>query len=424
MSKAKKDELILIIGGGPAGLGAALAFDNNGYKNILVLEGRPDMNFDIENSYPVGLNVRGQNAVKSLFGSHTQPEVSKLGLRVDHWKITVGPGINVANFDSGLVVGTTRAEVTHLLYEESQRRGTIKVLFGHKAKSVDLPTRTVTCETKNGETKDFQAACLIIGDGYRSKVRDLLAEADKSLKIEQWPWNISFRVLLSDVEPKTDLDPYTHYIHNQIYISKFLNGRWSAGVSIKNDSPKFLSSNEATDKNVDELEKYLKKTAPPAAQLMTRDELKRFFSRSIFTGAVTKVSKLCIDKWALLLGDAAHSAIPATGEGINSALEDCLVLQNSLAKSENNLGDCLLDFEANRLEDVNALSNLAYSLARPSFKSGLQMVVLGMFKKFTGPSKEDFLFGKNSSTTKRYSEVIKIWEQQTKLLGGPNVPKA
>ena len=62
---------------------------------------------------------------------------------------------------------------------------------------------------------------------------------------------------------------------------------------------------------------------------MTRDEMKRFFGRSIFTGAVTKVSKLCIDKWALLLGDAVHSAIPATGECINSAMEDCLVLQNS-----------------------------------------------------------------------------------------------
>jgi hypothetical protein len=79
-----------------------LAFNNNNYKNIVVIEGRSDMNFDQENSYPVGVNVRGQNAIKNLFGlSNNHSDVSGLGLRVDQWKILVGPGINVANFDSG-----------------------------------------------------------------------------------------------------------------------------------------------------------------------------------------------------------------------------------------------------------------------------------------------------------------------------------
>ncbi len=160
----KKDDLILIVGGGPAGLAAALAFNNNNFTNIIVLEGRADMNFDPENSYPVGVNVRGQNAIKNLFNDSVHSDVSTMGLRVDQWKILVGPGINVANFDSGLVVGTSRAGVTHLLYDETQRRnGSIKVLFGHKAKDVDLEKRLLKCTTSTGEEKEFRPVCLIIG---------------------------------------------------------------------------------------------------------------------------------------------------------------------------------------------------------------------------------------------------------------------
>ena len=326
-----KNELILIVGGGPAGLAAALAFDNNNYKNIVVLEGRADMNFDVENSYPVGVNFRGQTAIKNLFGSSTEnSDVSNLGLRVDQWKILVGPGINVANFESGLVVGTSRAGVTNLLYDETQRRGTIKVLFGHRAMEADLKSKTVKCTANNGEEKIFNPVCLIIADGYKSKVRDSLEKIDQSLRIQRWPWNTSFRVLTSEINPKTDLDPYIHYIQNQIYISRFLNGKWTAAISIKENSPAFLLSNEATEENINELEKYVKKVAPITANLFTRDEYRRYFSRSIFTGSVTKVSKLVINKWAVLVGDSAHSAFPATGEGINSALEDGSILQKCL----------------------------------------------------------------------------------------------
>jgi hypothetical protein len=49
---------------------------------------------------------------------------------------------------------------------------------------------------------------------------------------------------------------------------------------------------------------------PPAADLFPEEEYTKFFSRPIFTGAVTKVSKLVVADWAVLIGDAAHSTIP------------------------------------------------------------------------------------------------------------------
>ena len=413
---------VLIVGGGPAGLGAALAFHNNNYRNITVLEGRSDFNFDLENSYPIGLNLRGKNAISNLIGKNLS--LDSFGLQVDQWKVIVGPGINVASFDSGLTHGTSRAAVTLLLYDEVKKRKEIKVLFGHKAKSVEMSEKTLTCETDTGELATFTSDCLIICDGFRSKVRDQLAQQDKSLKIVQWPWNISFRVLISDPNPKTDLDEKIHYIINSNYVSKFKDGRWSCVMGIRNDSPSFLSSTDPSDENVELLKKYLQKRTPQALNLFSDDEYRKYFSRTIFQGAVTKVSKLLVDNWALLLGDAAHSTIPATGEGINSALEDCLILNNTL-KYHQNLEKALIDYEKNRLEDVHALSDIAYGAARSGPKEVFQNIILAPLKKISlvGPSKEDFMFGRNSSGLKRYSEILKGWKQQTMLIGGPTVPK-
>ncbi len=187
------NDLILISGGGPAGFGAALAFSNNNYKNIVILESRPDMNFDEENSYPVGINVRGRNAIQNLLKNQQELDWNNFGLKVDQWKIIVGPGINVANFDSGLVYGTSRASVTQLLYQNiiENKSDSIQILFGHKTKSVDLKSKTVTCESVNtGEIKTFKPMCFVVADGFRSKARDSLAQSDPTLKVQNWNWYV------------------------------------------------------------------------------------------------------------------------------------------------------------------------------------------------------------------------------------------
>jgi hypothetical protein len=65
---------------------------------------------------------------------------------------------------------------------------------------------------------------------------------------------------------------------------------------------------------------------------------------------------------------------------------------------------------------------MAYSAINGNFKSAIQMIFLGVFKRCMGPSKEDMLFGKQSSTISRYTDAVKVWKNQTRFLGGPNIP--
>jgi kynurenine 3-monooxygenase len=62
-------------------------------------------------------------------------------------------------------------------------------------------------------------------------------------------------------------------------------------------------------------------------------ELRKYFTRRTYRGAVVRVSALQMDEWVVLVGDAAHSVLPPTGEGINSGLEDCEVLTDALLRA-------------------------------------------------------------------------------------------
>ena len=64
----------------------------------------------------------------------------------------------------------------------------------------------------------------------------------------------------------------------------------------KNDKQKVLTSTDGSDANVDELMAYVKKTSPTAFPLFTRDEYRAYFTRNIFSGAVTKGIHLFVNK--------------------------------------------------------------------------------------------------------------------------------
>ncbi|KAF8067186.1 Kmo [Scenedesmus sp. PABB004] len=60
----------------------------------------------------------------------------------------------------------------------------------------------------------------------------------------------------------------------------------------------------------------------------------------------------------VLLGDAAHAFPPDLGQGVNSALEDVLVLERQLEATGDDLGAALPAFEVARLPDSAALAKL------------------------------------------------------------------
>jgi len=263
-----------------------------------------------------------------------------------------------------------------------------------------------------------------------------LAEQSPSLQVRQWSWPLTFRVLVSDrpEEKGHELNPSVHYIFNSIYAAELRDGRWAVVISCKSEQEAFLLSETPSQENMDKLKAHLKKKAPMVSNMFSDKELRDYFGRTSFAGAATWVSELVVDDWAVLIGDAAHSTYPATGEGVNASLEDAYVLNQVLmgsGDSDLSLPNILSTYQDRRFADTHALSTIAYSVVRPSKKELLQKVALKASCGLLSGSKElgtdpiqELLFGPSSATTiTPYSEIVNEWDKQLKWLGGaPRIP--
>jgi len=373
------------------------------------------------------VNSRGKRAMKGLLGLD-----ENLGDVVSSWDIYVSSfGINVASFKSGTVASTTRSIVVNVLLKHVEEKG-IPIHYDHAVTSADASKHTVTFEIKSG-TKSIACDCLIVADGYRSRARQALEKQSDTLKVRQWSWPMTFRVLVSDQTEEKELDPSVHYIFNSIYAAELRDGRWAVVMSSKSEKEAFLLSDQPTEENIEKLKAHLKSKAPMVSKMFSDKELHNYFGRTSFAGAVTWVSELAVNDWALLIGDAAHSTYPATGEGVNASLEDAYVLNQVLSEagSDASVKDILSIYQDRRLADSHALSTIAYTYVRPSKKEILQKAALkascgllsGSKKLGTKPIQE-LLFGPSTATTiTPYSEIVDEWEKQLEYVGGrPRLP--
>lgn len=436
-----------------SGLAAALAFQNSGFTDIHIYESRPEAAVVYqppEESYPIGVNTRGLRSLQELIsgGNGSPLDTSRLGSLVSSWKILVTKRAwEVAKFESGAVHGTTRSTVVQILLEEIKKREPhITVHYEHSVQDVNVGSKTVSLRQKENISVQVHCDFLVVADGHRSRSRDALAKQSDDVVVRQWPWNVTFRVLLSDNSPSSDstsgknLDVNVHYIVNSIYVATIPDGRWVAVTSCRAsvEEEQFLLSTEASDENVRRLKEHIKNNAPIAQHLFSDKEYRDFFGRATFTGAVTRISKVLVNGWALIIGDAAHSAIPASGEGFNSSLEDAKVLQQALMEqrtggtsSIEQIAAAFNTFQERRLADIHALNELAYNYVNPSVKGKIQSILIPLIGRLVSQStklkseaKESIMFGPSTlDHVFSYSEIVKEWDMQVKLLGGrPKIP--
>eukprot|EP00808_Paulinella_micropora_P023604 g78301.t1 len=187
--------------------------------------------------------------------------------------------------------------------------------------------------------RDASRARVIATDGVWSSMRETL-QAEGFLEYKTFPWGQNFRPIFAShgkAEVK-GMDKGVHYIHDRssyLSLTRFPDGRqcWTAVLSVNNQLPRehaFLLSEEPHTENITRLRQYLRQEIPLLAEEFSDVDLSRYFTRSPFKGQIVWTSRLNAGEWLLLLGDAAHGVLPATGEGVNSAMEDASILAELL----------------------------------------------------------------------------------------------
>ncbi|WP_300077360.1 NAD(P)/FAD-dependent oxidoreductase [Propioniciclava sp.] len=354
---------VIVLGSGPVGLGVALLLAQSG-RAVTVYEAKDELALSDANSYPIGVNPRGQETLRRIDPALLD-RLREHGEIVRGWRIFAG-GRLVAKLASGTVWSTTRAFVNKILLEKAEADPHLTLVTGHKLARVDVAARRLVFTLSSGEetTVDAAGARVIAADGVWSATRRSLIGQVPGFDPEVGPWGVRFRVLFSKPGAKAPgLDPSLHYIFGDkgMYSATLASEVWCVAVTAiegTEDEPLLLAT-EATDANVAALQEFVRQAAPLTAPLLTREDYVDFFGRDSFTGAVIRCPFVNVGEWLVLIGDAAHGVIPPTGEGVNSGLEDALLLTEHL-----NSGSAtpFSDYNAARMPDLAALGEYAWFL--------------------------------------------------------------
>ncbi|RHY56865.1 hypothetical protein DYB30_005402 [Aphanomyces astaci] len=367
----------IVVGSGPVGCLAALQLAHQGHT-VTLYEGRGHIPTDPSQSYPIGVNPRGLHAIESVAPDVAQ-RIRSEGHVIAAWEIYAGPR-RVAKQVSGVVYGTSRGNVNlHLWNACTKCPHAITLRMNHRLQSMDFAAKTLTFETTDGSVVVVDAAdARVVGaDGVHSTVRTYMQQADATFLVTVTPWANEYRVLFGRVgQPAPGLDPSVHYIFSGGYTATIDNGgakQWTLVTTMRDSDDAGVSSSQlvretdASEANVAKLKAWVHSIAPAMVDVLSPHELVQYFSRRTYRGAVVECSKFDVDEWVVLVGDAAHSVLPPTGEGINSGLEDTLVLAAAVGCTAG-ASSCFAAYTKARMPDIAALWTYATHLnASPSF---------------------------------------------------------
>jgi 2-polyprenyl-6-methoxyphenol hydroxylase-like FAD-dependent oxidoreductase len=314
---------IVVIGGGIAGMSAALALHKAGL-DVVVYEAHPDGAEDIG-----AFLTLASNGMRALAQVDASAAVTAIGFPLSTMRVLDGSGAELAHMPLGEAGDPLlryrclrRGELNAALQAEAARRG-ISVRHGARLASVEEGPDAVTAHFADGSTATGD---LLIGaDGLSSTVRRPIAPAAQPCYAGQQV----FYGYTADATPAGEPERITMVRGSAAAfgytVSPAGETYWFARVA---GEP--LAANEIADGTSarwrELLVALLRKDATPAADIIaaTGDGI-----------MVTNATEMPLGTpWhsgrALIIGDAAHAASPATGQGASMALEDAVVLAKAL----------------------------------------------------------------------------------------------
>jgi 2-polyprenyl-6-methoxyphenol hydroxylase-like FAD-dependent oxidoreductase len=321
----------MIIGAGIGGLTAAVALQRAG-REAVVYE-----RMDSLKEFGAGFTMNS-NAVTAIREVGLDKKVEEAGAELKRFVHHTRAGRVIAEWPTeqisinvgAPIIGISRPGVQRILVEALG--DAVEIKFGHEFVGLEQDGSGVTARFANGSEE--RGAVLVGADGSKSTVRPIF---------DQTPRRYSgYTTWLASAE-FTDFPEATHA---QWYGPKTILGAhpigggrtyWYAGWSTSPDGTDADSKQAVLDLFGD--------WAPPLPELLRATD-PRDLNRTDIYDLPRRES------WgrgrATLLGDAAHSMVPALGQGACQAVEDAIVLGRLLGEAEDDQA-ALKAYEAKRI---------------------------------------------------------------------------
>ncbi|WP_433474210.1 FAD-dependent monooxygenase [Spirillospora sp. CA-142024] len=342
---------IMIVGGGIAGNAAALALDRAGFE-VAVHEAHPDGAADIG-----AFLTLASNGMAALAQVGAADAVAASGFPITRLRLTDATGAELASrplrgHDAPLTRYRClrRATLCRVLQSEVRRRG-IPLHHGRRLDSVDEDAGGVTARFDDGRTE--RADLLVGADGLGSTVRPVInPDGARPRHVGQRVfYGYSTRAAPPSAPERIDMIRGTTTAFGYL-VSPAGETYWFARVPGPELTPGEIAGGGPRWR--DALLPQLRGDATPAAGIVAATG-----DRLMVTDAhdLPDVPRWHTDR-IVIIGDAAHTASPATGQGASMALEDAVVLAKAV-RDTTGLHQALTRYESLRRPRTQA--NIAAS---------------------------------------------------------------
>ena len=386
---------VFISGGGPAGLAAALLFDQMGWDEIVLAERRTSpSDFEKNKSFNYLVDLRGQRILNRLGIGDRLPQY---GVATTTFTATTIAADGTSKTRSVPIVDpnrpvcywTTRRALLTMLYEAIQEKGSerLRVLYGHSVAGLERDESgqaSVRIRDREGTETQISPDLILGCDGLNSAIRseleiqpevpsghfDMIAGDSISAGLRYKVLNLPSRFTTKDGSTAVDDNRMSYIIPSRhkdrrkacnLFAFPVVDPSHPRSVNLIREGDHELW----TIKDGERLLEWLEDSFPQLdiRQLIPREEADDFVKLEAGAFPAPQYAKNLHFEFGegekmtqvLLIGDAAHAFPPDLGLGVNSALQDLEVFARHLDRTDN-LAQAAKDYSEERLPESRDLA--------------------------------------------------------------------
>lgn len=348
---------ITVIGAGLAGTLCSLYLARRGYQ-VEIYESRSDVRdspIDYGRSINLALSYRGITGLKAM---SLMDEVHKIIVPMRARAIHESNGeVHYQSFgrhNHEYINAISRTDLNALLLNKAEEYPHIHLHFDMKLIELDIYSKKIIFENKNKEREEHAYYKLIGADGAPSLVRETLC---KEGLVEASREFLSHSYKELSISRRHTVGMAREHLHLWPRDSFMLLGNPNPDDSITGS---LFLANEGNNSFAEldteaRLTSFFKKEFPDAFSVMP-NLVDEFFGNPTGHLSTVKCAPWYYGDQCLLIGDAAHGVIPFFGQGMNSAFEDCRILDELLDHYQDDWAFVLPRFYEERKVNTDAVA--------------------------------------------------------------------